>query len=63
VLSIEKLKEIDPGLSHLSDADVEEIRDSMYEAAQLAFEVYWSRKYGSKYQVGSFTPSENEATL
>jgi hypothetical protein len=37
---------------HLSDTEVEALRDALYEAAQLASEVYWSCKSGSKSPVG-----------
>lgn len=55
MLSIERMVKIDPSLAALSEQEVVEVRNSLYEAAQLAFEVYWTKKYGSKYPLGSFT--------
>lgn len=60
MLSVERMRQIDPAFSDLSDSEVEEIRAALYESAQLAFDVYWTRKYGSKYPLGSF-PSDTTA--
>lgn len=58
MLSLEKIKEIDPTLAHLSDTELEEVRIALYNAAQLAFDVYWGKKHGSKCPVRSFPSSE-----
>lgn len=57
------MRKIDPGLAGLSEADLEEIRAALYDTAQLAFEVYWSKKHGSKHPVGSFTPTADGDTI
>ena len=39
--------------SHLSDQEIEQIRNEIYDISQLAFEVYWqSVEGGSKNPVG-----------
>ena len=47
MLSTERMRQIDPSLAVLSDSEIEAIRSALYESAQLAFDVYWARKYGS----------------
>lgn len=44
MISLRKMKELDPELEKLSDAELEELRRALYETAQLAFEVWWSEK-------------------
>lgn len=63
MLSLERMVEIDPNLAGLTEPEIEEIRAAFYENAQLAFEVYWNKKYGSKYPIGSFTPPADGSTL
>ncbi len=63
MLSIERMLQIDPELSSLPETELVEIREALYESAQLAFDVYWSRKHGSKYPVGLLTPEIDSATL
>ena len=53
---------IDPTLSDLSESELEDIRLSLYESAQLAFEVYWTRKHGSKNPVRLF-PSVDDKNI
>lgn len=48
MLSLEQMIQIDPDLAKLSEPEQEELRAALYEAAQMAFEVYWTRKHGSK---------------
>lgn len=40
--------EVDPGLTGMSDEELEELRAALYETAQLGFDVYWWEKVGSK---------------
>jgi len=47
------MRKIDPQLETLSDAEVEELRASFYEIAQLTFDVWWE-KNGSKNPVSAF---------
>lgn len=63
MLSLEKLREIDPSIAHLSDTELEEIRASLYDSAQLAWEVYVAKKYGSKYPVGLFPSTGKDAKI
>ncbi len=63
MLTLEKMREIDPGLGHLNDTELEQVRSALYDAAQLAFDVYWGKKHGSKYPVRSFPSSEIGAKL
>lgn len=48
------MREIDPELKKMSDGDLELLRNELYGFAQLAFEAYWARKYGSKNPTGLF---------
>ena len=57
MLSPKALKKIDPELAHLSDEEIEAIRDSFYAFGQLIFEDWYKEKFGSKNPVGSL--SEN----
>lgn len=63
MISLQKMKQIDPELSNLPDSELEEIRSSLYESAQLAFDVYWSKKLGSKYPVRLLTSPEDRVTI
>lgn len=63
MLSVEQMLKIDPELADLSEADLIELQSSLYETAQLAFDVYWTRKHGSKNPVGSFPSLGQEGTL
>lgn len=55
MLSIKQMIKIDPTLASLSEAELEQLRADMYENVQLAYDVWWTRKGGSKNPVGSFT--------
>jgi len=53
MITTQKMLQIDPGLADLSETELEEVREALYSAAQLAFDVYWTRKHGSKDPTGS----------
>lgn len=63
MLTLEQIRKIDPSLGHLSDGDLEQVRLALYDAAQLAFDVYQAKKGGSKSPVRSFPASEIESKL
>jgi hypothetical protein len=63
MLTLEQMRKIDPELGHLSDAELEQIRLALYDAVQLAHEVYVGKKYGSKCPVRSFPPFEIKSKL
>tara|TARA_B100000508_G_scaffold60333_1_gene47063 strand:- start:111935 stop:112126 length:192 start_codon:yes stop_codon:yes gene_type:complete len=63
MLSIEKLRKIDKSLKRLPDKDVAAIRDAFYEAAQLMFDTYWEKKYGSKDNLGLFTKNSKDTIV
>jgi hypothetical protein len=44
MIPIEKLREIDPKLAGKSDAEIEEIRESLYGLAQLCFDTWTNDK-------------------
>ena len=54
---------IDPALVSMSDSDLEELREALYDTAQLAFDVYWWKKHGSKNPTGALTLEDKEATI
>lgn len=62
MLSLERLRSIDPELERLSDSDVEAIRQALYEAAQLAFDVWW-KKRGSNNPVRLLTKENLSSTM
>ncbi len=47
MISTQKMIQIDPDLAKLSEPEIEELRRAIYDAAQLAFEIYWTKKHGS----------------
>lgn len=51
MLNIEKLRKIDPDLAHLSDDEILEVRDSLYDLGQLMFDDWLENGDGSKYPV------------
>lgn len=53
MISIEKLRKIDPDLKDLSDEKVIKIRDKFYELGQFMFEVWQKEKAVPKNPVGS----------
>lgn len=59
MISLEKLRIIDPGLVNVSDEELSSVRDELYGMAQLAFENYWAEKGGSNNPVGLFPNSED----
>lgn len=63
MLTIELLLKIDPQLSELSDAELEDFRAVLYEAAQLSFDVYNPKESGSKNPIWSLTSDKNDDTL
>ncbi len=57
MLSLEKIRKIDPELSSLSDTELLEIEGALYAMGQLAFDVWWTRKNGSKNPIRSLDNS------
>jgi hypothetical protein len=58
MIRVEKLRQIEPAFADLSDEQVEALCKDLYESAELAFELWWRKKYGSKCPVGSFPSGE-----
>ena len=59
MISIERMLKIDPKLSSFSEEELEGIRVSMYDFAQLAFDIHQERKKnGSKNPVRVFIHSD-----
>lgn len=56
MLTLEQMIKIDPELGKLPKPELEAIRDALYEHAQLAFDVYWEKKRGSKNPVRLLPP-------
>lgn len=63
MLSLDQLRKIDPDLANLSDEQLTAIRADLYQTTQLAFEVWWLEKSGSKFPVRSSPSSENDITI
>jgi len=53
MLTIEKIRKLDPSLSSLTETELMEARDILYDIGQLAFEVWKEEKTGSKDPRGS----------
>lgn len=51
MLSLGQLRKIDPNLAHLSDEEIIEIRDSLYDLGGLVFDDWLENGDGSKYPV------------
>lgn len=52
MISIEKLREIDPSLQKISDEELTVIRNLLYAQGQLIFEMWLEKQTGSKNPVG-----------
>jgi hypothetical protein len=52
MISLEKLREIEPALEKVSDEELTVIRNLLYAQGQLAFECWLESQSGSKYPVG-----------
>ena len=48
MLSLEKLREIEPELKDISEKELEKIRDQLYSLANLALETYFDDKEKNK---------------
>ena len=62
MISLEKCKEL-LGDETLTEDDIEEIRDSLYESAQIAFEVFYADDIGSKNPVWSLSQLNKNDTI
>jgi len=63
MISLEKLRRIDPDTTHLTDEELESVRQSFYDFGQLIFEDWQEQKFGSKNPIGSFTSLKDEHTI
>ncbi len=63
MLSVEQIKKIDPSLADMSESELEKLREALYEVGQLAFDVWWHRKCGSKNPVRAFTDPERHTKI
>ena len=52
MISLHRLRELEPTLKHASDQEVAIIREKIYESAQLAYDSYQGRN-DSKFALGS----------
>lgn len=53
MISIEKLRQLEPTFENLTDEEVSKIRNLLYKFATLALETYMEKKKGSKNPLGS----------
>lgn len=63
MITITELRKIDPELSNVSDEELIEVRDELYEIGQSAFDMFWKKKYGSKNPVGLLLDVSNKDTI
>jgi hypothetical protein len=59
MLTLQQMLKIDPALSSLSDTELEELRTALYGWGQLAFDIWWQKKNGSKNPLGSLTNKQD----
>jgi hypothetical protein len=55
MLSLESLRKIDHGTAHLTDDELEKIRQSFYDFGQLMFDDWYEQKFDSKNPIGLLT--------
>lgn len=60
MITLNKLREIDPSTANLTDEELKDIRQSFYEFGQLIFDDWHDQKFGSKSPVGSLTNKDEE---
>jgi hypothetical protein len=63
MISLETLRKIDSEISHISDDELEKMRQSFYDLGQLIFEDWQEQKFGSKYPIGSFTRKQGKRMM
>lgn len=63
VLTIKQILKLDPELEALSEEELVELKDALYETADLAFDVWWLQRKGSKNPFGSLHGQVNVATV
>ena len=59
MISLKRIRELEPKLNNLSDKEVADIRERIYEMAQLAYDSY-KEDYDSKFAVGSADVDEEK---
>ncbi|MBI2098844.1 hypothetical protein HYT45_00305 [Candidatus Uhrbacteria bacterium] len=57
------MRQIDPKLADLTDEELERVRADLYDLAQLAFDVWYDEKNGSKNPAGTFPLPEGGDTV
>jgi len=62
-LSLQYLRKIDPQLEGLSEDDAESVCADYYKLAELAFEFWMLRKFGSKDPLGLLTELQAGHTI
>ncbi len=63
MLTLEKLRKIEPEFNNMTDEEVEVIVRELYNSAEFAFDVWWSDKNGSKNPSGLLSKSEVEGLI
>jgi len=64
MLSIQSLRKIDSlNTAHLTDEELEAIRDSFYDFGQLMFDDWYEQKFSSKSPIGSLTDTDKQHTI
>ena len=63
MLSLEQMIKIDSHLATLTPEELEELRASLYESAQLAYEVWRTKKSGSKNPGGLLSTAKDSSKL
>ena len=63
MISLDRLRKIDPDTDHLTDDELEKVRQSFYDFGQLIFEDWQEQKFGSKNPVGLLTAGQEEHTM
>ena len=60
MLSLEKVRKIDPSLADLSDEKLKEVIQKLYDLGQLVFEQWLDDTFGSKRPPGLLANGQNQ---
>ena len=63
MLSLDKMRKVDPQMEKLTDEELKAIRQSFYELGNLIFDDWCEQKFGSKNPVGDIGNSKNKGKI
>ncbi len=63
MISLSKLRKLDPGVAHLSDEELKAVRESFYGLGSVIFEDWCEQKFGSKFPIGDNNDDQNKGKI